>query len=187
MVAVHLGHRAVGHHQIEIARAKFGQPLAAVDRGLDLVPVASEEFGFDVANDWFVVDDQHPQGTHGSFGWLRGRGDPLVRTDGQANGERRSLARLALNVDRGAVPLDDAVDDGQTQARAVFAFGGEKRLQAALPHFFVHADAVIPDLQHKMRGLPIRIGRAGQADRASTKSDHSPFGQGIDRVEHDVG
>ena len=53
----------------------------------------------------------------------------------------------ALDLNLGAMPLDDAIDHGQAQAGAALALGCEERLKAATPCFLVHPETGVGYLQ----------------------------------------
>jgi hypothetical protein len=66
----------------------------------------------------------------------------------EPDGKRRTLTRLALNLDVAAVPSDDAVCNGQTKAGSNFP-GGKKGFKnfiyrlvanpfAGITHFYAH-------------------------------------------------
>ncbi len=78
----------------------------------------------------------------------------LARMPGQVDRERRSLARLAVDVDEAVVLLDDAVDRGQPEAGALAdVLGGEERLEEVGQRLLVHAAAVVAHgQQHVLAG-----------------------------------
>ena len=70
----------------------------------------------------------------------------------QADSEGRALIRLAEDIDRALVLLNNAVHGGQAQARALGPLRGEERLEDVLQGGFVHAFARIAD--GKTHGRP---------------------------------
>src|SRR6185312_14013397 len=85
----------------------------------------------------------------------------------------------------GPVALSHAVDHSQTESRAAFALGGEKRLQAAAPRFLVHADARIGDFElHPVFGATLW---STDLARAGANFDGATLGHRVHGVENEVG
>ena len=59
-----------------------------------------------------------------------------LREKGQFDGESRSFPDIALHFDLAAVPLDDSIGNGETQARALVIFRREKRIEYLFDVFF---------------------------------------------------
>src|ERR1039458_10580869 len=74
-------------------------------------------------------------------------GDGVVADIGprEIRAEGGAALGLAVNKDEGTALLDDAVDGGESEARALGALGGKKWFENSRLGFTVHADAGIPD------------------------------------------
>ena len=80
--------------------------------------------------------------------FLRGGGIFAAIDSRKIGAESSAALRLAVDEDKAAALLHDAVHRGEAQAGALGALGGEERLEDARLGFAVHADAGVADGEH---------------------------------------
>src|SRR5262249_51401655 len=127
------------------------------------------------AHDRVVVDEQDAQP-------LRGHRYLEAATDrrracprcGGAQLDRGPATRLALDLQRAAVPLHHPVHHGQSQPGAALALRGEEWLEAPVARRLIHTDTGIDDLNTYLVG----------AQRARAHRDESALGHRIDSIQN---
>ena len=154
------------------------------------VPFAGEGRAQKVAEGILVINDQQRLGSSRErlvgYGRDGGRGSLDQR---QVKLERAAHIRGAINLDVAPVTGHDAVDDGQTEARALTRLLRRKeRLEDAGPDLGGHSDARIGDLKAGVVLIPLGIGVWKQItlNELCRYGDATPVGHGVPGIHAEL-
>jgi len=163
---------------VEPPDLKLLEGLESVRRGRHCVAVAAQKALDNLQRDGVVLDEQDAErpDLHACEQPFTDRlaEDPQWQPDSN----RRSPSRRAVDFDRPAMPLDDAVHARQAEAGSAVALRREERLEAPSLHLRRHAGPRIGHLGHG--GRRRRVRQRPHRERAS-------LGHGVHGVEDHVG
>ena len=131
-----------------------------------------------------VLDHRHGRGAHHRLAF----GRDVTR---QEDAEHRPAPHLRFRIDEAAGLLDDAVDGGKTEPRALTELLGRKeRLEDLLHDLGRHTGAGVLDLDlHVVGGRHAGIaqpGRFGLGHIARADGDRAAIGHRVARIDHEV-
>ncbi len=107
--------------------------------------------------------------------------------DGENQPHGRALAGFAFDLDAALVPVQHAINHGQSQSRAAPALGREERFQTPAPGGLIHAGAVVADFKDDELGNPGRGLVGFFFDGVGADGDDAAFGNRIHGVDDQVG
>ena len=160
------GHVEVGDHEVDGFRiaGDDGNGFVRVQRVAGAIAQALQQAVHHQGHHLVVVDIEHMLAVAAQrrrIDRLEPHRQALVVDQRQVDIERAAATDRAVDGDRAAVRLDDAVHDSQPETRApADRLGREEGLEDALARVVVHATAVVAHPQVDVR--PLRQPRGGQ-------------------------
>ena len=193
----HSRHDDIGQQQVNgagmsIGDQDCGRGVAGIEHGVSL---ALQVFAGETQHGDFVFDQQNGFAAWVDVVRLRPQvaPQPLLRSHchpRQVNLERCSLAGLAVDPDVASALLDDAVDRGKAESRALRSFGAEKRFEDAALGLGIHSHAGVADGQHHVlagfrRGVKTGITLV-QRDIGGLNRELAAARHGVARIDRQI-